>query len=127
MKILLFFIYSIAAVMLLLILKQTKSSLAVPVSILFSVIILIYGVSRISESFSFIDNYINNSPMQSYNATLLKVFGISLLAETTSDICRDAGENTIASKVELIAKTELIIISIPLIEKVVQITKDLIL
>ena len=127
MKIILLFTYSISAVLLLLLLKQTRSSLVIPASILFSILLLNYTVNQISDSFSFISNFINNSSLSSYHTTLLKVFGVSLLAETTSDICKDAGENSIASKVELLGKTELIIISIPLIEEVLQITKELIL
>ncbi len=117
----------ILAVMLLLILKQLKSPLALPASIVFSVIVASFAFSRFSDEFLNINSILKNSYVSEYSKTLLKVFGVSFIAEVTSDICKDAGENSIASKVDFLGKVELIIISIPLIEEILKITEEFIL
>ena len=65
--------------------------------------------------------------MQEYTKIFLKVLGVSLLAETTSDICKEAGHNALSSKIELMGKIEMLILATPLIEKILNITKEIML
>lgn len=55
-----------------------------------------------------------------YLSILLKAVGISLLSSTSADICRDAGEGAIASKVELLGKCEILALSLPLLADLVE-------
>ena len=64
----------ILAVMLLLILKQLKSPLALPASIVFSVIVASFAFSRFSDEFVNINSILKNSSVSEYSKTLLKVF-----------------------------------------------------
>ena len=50
-----------------------------------------------------------------YFSTLLKIIGIAYIAEFGAEVCRDAGEGAIASKVELAGKVIIIILAVPII------------
>ena len=51
---------------------------------------------------------------------ITKALLIALLCQLTSEICRDFGENSIASKVELGGKIAIIYLSIPLVKEVLK-------
>ena len=117
--------YSLLIIVLLCVLRQIKSEYAVILGVLFGIFLLNYALNSFRENIKIYSIFNNNPHFNEWGDVLLKTFGITLLAETTSDICRDIGETSIASKVELIAKIEIIIISMPLIEKILLITKEI--
>ena len=57
---------------------------------------------------------------------MLKGLGICYLTQLASDICRDSGEGTLAVQSEMAGKTALLLISLPLFEKTVQLALELI-
>ncbi len=106
--------------------KQVRSDFALPLVLVCSLALLKNTLSMLLVNFEFINSVLDISTMGEYSGVLLKTLGISLTVQTTSDICRDAGENAIASKVELFGKAEIMIISIPLIKKILEISQDII-
>ena len=64
---------------------------------------------------------LENVPVvQEYGAILFKALAIALLAQTTADICRDAGESALAGYTELAGKTLLLIMALPLFEEILR-------
>ena len=57
---------------------------------------------------------------------VMKTVGIAIITKISADICRDAGQSSIASGVELAGTVTAIYISIPLIETVVRMLNSLI-
>lgn len=57
---------------------------------------------------------------------LLKALGISILTHITATVCRDSGEGSIAYYVELGGKTEILLLSLPLIREMIDMTLSLI-
>ncbi len=57
---------------------------------------------------------------QFYLNTILKIIGIAYVAEFGGQVCRDAGENAIASKVELAAKVLIMVLAIPIIVAILE-------
>jgi len=55
----------------------------------------------------------------SYLLVLLKAVGITLVGQTTSSLCKDAGESTLAFAVELASKAAILLVSLPVILKVI--------
>ncbi len=47
---------------------------------------------------------------------MLKATGIAFIGSVSASLCRDSGEGGIASSVELVAKLEILILAIPVIE-----------
>lgn len=50
-----------------------------------------------------------------YFSTILKIIGMSYIVEFGSQICRDAGQSSIAMKVELAGKVSIVMIAIPVL------------
>lgn len=50
-----------------------------------------------------------------YFSTILKIIGIAYIVEFGSQICRDAGENSIAMKIEMAGKLSILVLSIPIL------------
>lgn len=60
-----------------------------------------------------------------YINLMLKVLGISLIAQLLSDLCRDSGESALATQTETAAKIIILIISFPLFESVIEVVTGL--
>ena len=57
--------------------------------------------------------------------TVLRATGIALIAELTASLCRDLGESSVAEGVLLFGKLEILVLSLPLIDAVLEIAKEL--
>ena len=87
------------------------------------------GVLILSMAFDGISQIINT--VQSYSqkisvnnkfiTVLLKITGIAILAEFATNICKDAGETAIASKIDLGSKVMIITTSIPIISSLLEV------
>lgn len=56
-----------------------------------------------------------------YVSVLIKCAGIGLVCSFTSELCRNSGEDAIASGIELFGKTEIIILCLPVIKSLLEI------
>ncbi len=56
-----------------------------------------------------------------YVTVLIKCAGIGLVCSFTSELCRNSGEEAIASGVEFFGKTEIIILCLPVIKALIEI------
>lgn len=107
-----------------LVLKGQKSDFSRLVSVAASVILLIAAVNEYAPTVSFIINRINGTGFEKYLETLIKALGITLAVQFTSEICRDAGEGALASKLELVGKAELLVLCLPLIDELLRLAAD---
>ncbi len=61
-----------------------------------------------------------------YITILFKALGVCLLTQLAADACRDAGEQGLASKAELVGKLSLLMLALPLFRKVSDIALSLV-
>lgn len=106
----------ILATIIIVILKDFRPEFAILVSIVTGVIIftlvlnkLIYVVDTITTLQSRVDVNI------SYFNTILKIIGMAYIVEFASQISRDAGESSIAMKIEFAGKVLIMVLAIPII------------
>lgn len=105
----------IVAVIMILVLKAQKPELAIQVSIITGIIIFLFVVNKLSAVISLLNTYAAKANIDvSYMALLLKIIGIAYIAEFGAEVCRDAGESAIASKIELAGKVIVIILAVPI-------------
>jgi stage III sporulation protein AD len=106
------------------VLKQIRPEIALQLTILASASIFIMVMSKIKVIVDLLQNLANQANISSYYLFIvLKIVGVAYLAEFGAQICRDAGEGALASKIELAAKVAVIALSIPII---VAITESLV-
>lgn len=63
---------------------------------------------------------------KSYLTVLLKMIGIAYVCEFASNLCRDAGCQTIAGQVEMIGKLSMLFISTPIVTSLIEMIGKLI-
>ncbi len=61
------------------------------------------------------------SVLSPYIKIMLKILGISMIAQLLSDLCRDNGENTLANQTELSAKIIILVTALPLFTTIMDI------
>ncbi|KGK86409.1 stage III sporulation protein AD [Desulfosporosinus sp. HMP52] len=106
------------------VLKQIKPEIALQLSILAGTSIFIIVLSKIRVIVDLLQNLADQANINSYYLLIiLKIVGVAYLAEFGAQICRDAGEGALATKIELAAKVGVIILAIPII---VAITESLV-
>ena len=120
-------VIGIVSTILVVILKEHKKEYAILLSIVAGVMLLLLTLSKIEPIISLIQKLSLNIPIDnSYILLILKVIGISYLIEFGKDICIDAGESSIANKIEIAGKVIIVGISIPAITSVLEIITEVI-
>lgn len=105
----------IAAVLLTL-LRHQRSELAVQLSIVVSIILFLFVLTKMTAIVRVLEEIANRVSLnQFYLTTLLKILGIAFIAEFGAQICRDAGESAVAGKVEMAAKVLVLVLALPII------------
>jgi stage III sporulation protein AD len=109
------------AAVLVIILREYRPELAMQVSLVAGVIIMLMVINRIVGAVQVItETAVGAGINLVYLQTLLRVIGIAYLAEFGSQICRDAGEGSIASRIELAAKVMILVMAVPVIVEVME-------
>ena len=104
----------IAAVFLALLLKKEKGELALLVGIAASVLIFGYTLSRISFILDFLRELMDTLPVDpALLKALLKMLGITYVADFSASVCREAGYGSVAGQMELFPKLSIVALSNP--------------
>lgn len=102
-------------------LRRYHQEYAVFISIAAGVVILLMIFSNVSPAVRQISTLLSSAGLTSdYGVILFKTLGICFLAQFAADACRDAGESALASNVELAGKIAVVVLSLPLFEKIAQ-------
>ncbi len=109
-------IIGVAGVLLAVQFKGGKAEYGIYISAGLSLVIFfgILGHRRvITEAADTIGGYISLDG--AYIGTLIKMLGVTYIAEFASSICRDAGYQTIAQQIEIFGKLTILVLSIPIL------------
>lgn len=109
-------ILGVAGVLLALQLKQEKAEVAIYLCIGISLLIFFGIMDQLEilvDTVREIGNFIELDA--SYMITLMKMLGITYLAEFASGICKDAGYQTIAGQIEMFGKITILVLSLPML------------
>ena len=96
--------------------KSGKTEYGIYISLALSLFIFFAVVSRLKilvDLLAQIGAYIQMDA--AYTGTLLKMLGITYVAEFSSAICKDAGYQTIAVQIEIFAKLAILVLSMPVL------------
>ena len=107
-------------------LGQYKPEYAFGVSVAVGIIIIAAVSENIIPVTEQIKKYINDSGGNGYAGILIKSLGICFISQIAGDTCRDCGQSAIATKVEIGGKAAMLIISLPLFEKLLSLASELI-
>lgn len=100
-------------------LKRYHQEYSIIIGIAAGVVILLEVFGSLTPVLKQVGGLLSSSGLSSqYAVILLKTLGICFLAQFAADSCRDAGESSLASQVELAGKIAIVILSLPLFQKI---------
>jgi len=113
--------FAFIALFIVLIFKGRRDDLAIQVSIAAGILIFLFMVNKLTIIMNFLQTLANKANIDVvYLNTVFKILGIAYLASFCSEICRDAGESSIAAKVEFAGKILILVLAIPILMAVMQ-------
>jgi stage III sporulation protein AD len=97
--------------------KPQKPEIALQISIVAGVLIFIAVADELVNALEVFNNISDKlGTDKEYIVRVLKVTGIAYLAEFAGNVCRDAGETGIATKIELAGKVIIFVMCTPMIQ-----------
>ncbi len=110
-----------------LIIKQYKPEYAIVISIITSIFILIGVIGWTIPIVSEIKAIIQRADISlGYITILLKAVGICYITQFASDICKESGQLSIASKIELAGRVAICVSSLPLFAQLLSIVEKVV-
>ena len=104
----------LAGTLLSLAVRSYRPEFSVYISIACGIILFMTVIAQFSDILSVVSDVFSRSGYaNSYFPVLLKVLAIAYLTDLISQVCRDAGENGIASKTEMAGKIFILYVSLP--------------
>ncbi|MBE7047901.1 MAG: stage III sporulation protein AD [Ruminococcaceae bacterium] len=101
------------------ILKEYKPIFALSIGAITATIMFILMLDRITYIFDVVNMIATRLSISAdYIAIIIRIIGISYIARFGTELCRDAGQNSIAQKIELAGKVMIVVASIPILTAV---------
>jgi len=109
------------ATVLILVIREQKPMFAFLLAAFTGIAIFLALVGKIGEIVTVLEDLAERSGISSvYLKTMLKIIGIAYIAEFGAQIVRDAGLESIASKIEFAGKMLILVMAIPIISVIVE-------
>lgn len=109
-------IIGLAAVLLAVQLKGVKSEFGIYMVVCAGFLIFFYGMGKLEtilETMEKVQSYIKINTV--YLGTLMKMVGITYVAEFASGICKDAGYGSVGTQIEIFGKLSILAVSMPIL------------
>lgn len=99
--------------------RPLRPELGMMVALCCGVVVLFAALSMIEQIQLMLDAMLQKSGIdKEHTQILFKCLGICLVSQIASENCKDSGENAIATKVELVGKLSVLMISFPLFSEI---------
>ncbi len=109
------------ATFLILVLKEQKPVFSFLLATFVGVIIFLSLIGKIADVLHVLQNLANKARVNTFFLeTVLKIIGIAYIAEFGAQVTRDAGQGSIASKIELAGKILILVMAIPVITVIIE-------
>jgi stage III sporulation protein AD len=104
-----------------LIIKEQKPMFAFLISAFTGIVIFLFLIDKIDSIIRVLEDLATKSGVNMiFLKTILKIIGIAYIAEFGAQIVRDAGQESIASKIELAGKILIMVMAIPIITVIIE-------
>lgn len=118
---------SIFAVSMIIILKNYRPEMALVLSIITGIGIMLYAISKMSSVINVLNDLVSKSGVNTdFLLVIIKVIGIAYIVEFGKNVCIDAGQSSIATKLEMAGKVVIVVLTIPLISSLVNVLVGLV-
>lgn len=97
--------------------KEYKKEYSIYISLVGCLIIIFMNMDVLENIAGFVKDFKTSNFDIPFLEVILKTTGIAILIEYAVSICKDAGENAIANKIDFAGKTIIISLTIPIISQ----------
>ena len=111
----------IAGVFLSILVKEIKPAFSLLISITVCIMIFFFLTEKLCylvETFQCFGEYL--TIQNSYLKSLMKILGITYLADFSSNICKDAGYHAVAGQIEIFGKLSILALSTPILAAILE-------
>ena len=107
---------AIVATVLSVLIKNQKPELGIYISLVTGIVVFIFVVAKLQSVIEILNQLANKINIDDiYLSTILKIVGIAYIAEFGAQVCKDAGEGVIASKIEFAGKILIMVMAVPIL------------
>jgi stage III sporulation protein AD len=111
----------IIAAVLSVVVKQYRPELAMQISLVLGVTVFLFLSAQLSGITAVLGAmFARANIQQEYFLTILKATGVAFITEFASQTCKDAGEGSIAQKMEIGGKVLIIFLALPILTTMMQ-------
>ena len=116
---------ALLAVMLMLFLRELRPAMLPPVRLCAILVLIGAALALYAPVLSRIQALLSASGAEEYVDVILRALGIALICELTAIFCADLGEQGVAQGVRTFGKLEILVLSLPLLDKILEMAKEL--
>lgn len=109
-------VLGIAGVLIAIPLRKEKGEYSIFISMAVCICIFVYIITKVETILSFAERIETLVSVDSkYIALVIKMVGITYVAEFAMNICKDAGYAAIGNQIEIFAKMSILVVSLPVL------------
>lgn len=116
---------SLVALFAIMLLRQTRPEMSVLLKSVVTVVFAAFALSMLTPLMSLVTELSALGGASEYLSAVFKGLAIAVTVQIGASVCRDCGENTVASALELVGKAELLLLSLPMLNDILNIAKEL--
>ena len=117
--------FAVTGLIIIIVMRRLKDEYAFFISLLLGTCLMVCAVGILAPVIEYLREISVSANASSYLSILFKTAGIALITTLAADMCRDCGEASLSSKVELCGKSTILLLSLPLIKAVFENVFDL--
>jgi stage III sporulation protein AD len=118
---------SIIAVILAVVIRQYRPELALQISVVTGLLIFFVVIFKMASVLDALRTFTGRMNIDTvYISTIFRIVGIAYIAEFGAQVCKDAGENSIASKIELAGKVIILVLAVPILMALMELIIEII-
>ena len=118
---------SIIAVILAAVIRQYRPELALQISVVTGLLIFFVVIFKMASVLDALRTFTGRMNIDTvYISTVFRIVAIAYIAEFGAQVCKDAGENSIASKIELAGKVIILVLAVPILMALMELIMEII-
>ena len=125
MKITYYISFAVCAAVLGAILRTAKSSVAQYLGIAAALLLILKLFADHGTLISALSPFLDSGGFSEYGAVLIKALGVAAVCQAGGDVCRDMGESSVASALELAGKIEIVALALPIAADLLAVARSL--
>ena len=118
--------FCVVAAVLVVFLRQHRPDFALLLSAAAGVVAVVYILSPAVDAMKSMGARLEDAGLSAVFTVLLKTIGVCYVTDFSADLCRDFGQSSLASKVELAGRISVVVLCFPLVEGLLQLADRLI-